>query len=116
MTIIVAGFIELENAGNRAPVLSGARPFIEAAWEERGCVAYNWTPDPFNPNRIHVYEEWEEEADLAEHLDGKPYLDMLGHLRGAGISGSKTQKHRVDLSEPIYDESGKPRADFFTAN
>ena len=37
MTIIVAGFIDLENADNRAPVLSGARPFIEAAWEERGA-------------------------------------------------------------------------------
>ena len=30
-------------------------------------------------------------------------------LRSADVS-----KHRVDKSEPVYDASGKPRADFFT--
>ena len=85
MTIVVAGFIDLENEDNRASVLKGAKPYIEAAWQERGCVAYNWSPDPFNPNRIHVFEEWAEEQDLAEHLVGRPYIDMLGHLRGARI-------------------------------
>lgn len=116
MTIVVAGFIDLESEDNRASVLKGAKPYIEAAWQEQGCVAYNWSPDPFNPNRIHVFEEWAEEEDLAEHLAGRPYLDMLGHLRGAGISNSKTQKYRIDLIEPVYDDTGKPRADFFTSS
>jgi hypothetical protein len=39
---------------------------------------------------------------------------MLGHMQGAGIVSAVTQKHRVTLSEPVYDPTGKPRADFFT--
>ena len=114
MTIVVAGYIDLEIGADRACILAGGRPFIEAAWDEAGCVAYDWTPDPFKENRIHVFEEWEDVASLQVHLEGKPYLDMLGHLRGAGIIGAKTQKYRVDLIEPVYDETGVPRADFFT--
>lgn len=115
MTVVVAGYIDLENADHRDALIESARPYIEGAWAERGCIAYAFTPDPFNPNRIQVFEEWVEEQDLSDHLVGKPYLDMLGHLRGAGISGAKTQKYRVDLIEPIYDETGTPRGDFFTA-
>jgi len=115
MTIVIAGHIDLEDGEKRAEVIASAKPFIEAAWGERGCVAYHWTADPFKDNRIHVFEEWADVETLAEHLSGKPYLDMLGHLRGAGIIGSKTQKYRIDLIEPVYDDTGTPRADFFTA-
>ncbi len=114
MHVVVAGYIDLEDGGNREQILAGGRPYIEAAWNEKGCIAYEWTPDPFKDNRIHVFEEWEDIASLQIHLEGKPYLDMLGHLRGAGIKGAKTQKYRVDLIEPVYDETGVPRADFFT--
>ena len=115
MTVVVAGYIDLEYGKNRENVITSAKPFIEAAWDERGCVAYHWTPDPFKDNRIHVFEEWEDVEALSEHLTAKPYKDMLGHLRGAGIVSSHTQKYRVDLIEPVYDDTGTPRGDFFTA-
>ena len=73
MTVVVAGYIDLENADHRDALIESARPYIEGAWAERGCIAYAFTPDPFNPNRIQVFEEWVEEQDLSDHLVGKPY-------------------------------------------
>ena len=32
-----------------------------------------------------------------------------------GILNADTAKYRVDLEEPVYDETFTPRADFFTA-
>ena len=114
MRIIVAGHIDIENSENRADIIDSAKPFVEAAWEEAGCIAYAWTPDPYKPHRIHVFEEWAGEKDLAAHLSGKPYLDMLGHLRAAGITNAVTQKYKIERFEPVYDDKGVPRADFFS--
>ena len=114
MRIIVAGYIDV-TPENRDRTLRDAKPFIDAALNEPGCIAYDWTADTFNPQRIQVFEEWEVEEQLAFHLREQPYLDMAGHLGKAGILGSQTKKYRVDHSEPVYDPSGVPRADFFTA-
>ena len=35
--------------------------------------------------------------------------------RGDRRTGGEVRKYRCDLSEPMYDESGTIRADFFTA-
>lgn len=114
MNIVIAGTIDLP-ADKRAEALAGAEPHIRAAQAENGCIAYDWSPDPYNPERVHVFEEWASQEDLAFHLTAPPYKDMLGHLGGFGILGSKTQKYRVDHIEPVYDPQGVPRADFFTA-
>ena len=41
---------------------------------------------------------------------------MGGNLGAHGITGSQISKFRVDLEEPVYDGTGTPRADFFTAS
>jgi quinol monooxygenase YgiN len=114
MTIVIAGEIDLEPK-DREAALTQAAPLIQAALAEPGCVHYAWTADLNRPGRVHVFEEWASEADLAAHLVGKPYLGMLGHLSGFGIKNAVTRKYRVDRQEPVYDPDGRPRADFFTA-
>jgi hypothetical protein len=37
--------------------------------------------------------------------------DALGRI---GLKGADNKKYRVDLSEPVYDPTFTPRADFFT--
>jgi quinol monooxygenase YgiN len=91
-----------------------AQPLIEASLEEPGCKAYTWSHDPFVPGRVNVYEQWMSEEALAEHFTLPAYLDMRVHLRSAGAIKSISRKFRVDHDEPVYDESGTPRADFFT--
>ena len=112
--IVIAGTVDVPPE-KREAALKDAQPLIEAALAEKGCVAYDWTADPYQPGRIHVFEEWETGADLAAHLKAEPYLKMLGHLSGVGIVNAVTQKYRVDHFEPVYDPEGVPRADFFSA-
>lgn len=114
MTIVISGEVDLAPE-DRERALIGARVLIQAALEEPGCVHYAWTADLSRPGRIHVFEEWDSEAELAAHLAGKPYQGMLAHLGGYGIKNAVTRKYRVDHMEPVYDPEGRPRADFFTA-
>ncbi|MEO8813325.1 MAG: antibiotic biosynthesis monooxygenase [Caulobacteraceae bacterium] len=113
MTIVISGEIDLKPEA-REDALLGAQPLLVAARAEKGCVHYAWTADPALPGRVHVFEEWAAEADLAAHLKGAPYLGMLAHLGAAGLLHAVTRKYRVDLIEPVYDPEGRPRADFFT--
>ena len=112
--VVIAGTVDVAPE-KRDQAIRDAKPLIDEALGEPGCLAYEWTFDPFQPGRIHVFEEWESEATLIEHLRAPSYLNMLAHLGGVGIQGASTQKYRVDLEEPVYDASGKPRGDFASA-
>ena len=114
MRIVIAGAVDVPPE-KREKALKEARPLIEAALAEKGCVEYSWTADLSIPGRIRVFEEWESEPDLAAHLAATPYRAMLAHLSGVGIVRAVTQKYRVDHFEPVYDPEGRPRADFFTS-
>ncbi len=114
MAILVAGTIDFSPEAAVDLIPAGKR-FITAALKERGCIAYAWSPDPLRPGRIHVFEEWTDEQALADHFTGAPYRDMGAHLAAAGILGMNVLKYRSDLAEPVYDETGVARADFFTA-
>ncbi len=113
MTVIVAGTLEFDPANAEKAILSG-RTHIEGAYTEKGCVHYAWTLDPLNPGRVYVFEEWDTQEDLAVHLADHWYRDMAAHLGQSGLKSADVKKYRVDLSEPVYDPEGKPRADFFT--
>ncbi len=114
MTIVVAGIVDVDPE-RRDEALRGAKPHIDGALTQPGCVRYSWTADLNLPGRIDVFEEWTDEASFAAHLAGPQYRNMLGHMQGFAIKNAVTKKYRVDLSEPVYDPTGKPRADFFTA-
>ena len=109
--IVIAGTVDVASE-DRARALAEALPHICAARAQPGCLAYDWTADPHDAGRIHVFEDWTGTAELAAHLAGPAYRGMLGHLSGFGIRGSDTRKYRVDRIEPVYDSSGVPRADF----
>jgi quinol monooxygenase YgiN len=112
--ILISGEIDVAPEA-REKALLDARPLIEAALAEPGCVHYAWTADLSRPGRIHVFEEWESAPDLAAHLVGKPYFDMAGHLQKVGILNAVTRKYRVDLTEPVYGPNGVATAEFLTA-
>lgn len=114
MTIAIAGEIDLP-AENRDAALQGARNLIADALAERGCRHYAWSADPFDPGRIHVFEEWASEADLAAHFMGDPYRGMLAHLGGHTILNAQTRKYQVACTEPVYGPDGAPSARFATA-
>ncbi|MBI1250907.1 MAG: antibiotic biosynthesis monooxygenase [Alphaproteobacteria bacterium] len=114
MTIVVAGVVDVD-PGRRDDALRGAKPWVDGALSQRGCVRYSWTADLNLPGRIDVFEEWTDQEAFAAHLAGPQYRGMLGHMQGFEIKNAVTKKYRVDLTEPVYDPTGVPRADFFTA-
>lgn len=103
--VVIAGEVDVAPE-HRAAALEGARPHIEAALAEPGCRHYAWTASPHLPGRIHVFEEWDSEAELQAHLEGAPYRAMLGHLSGFGILAAETRKYRCDRVEPVYVADG----------
>ena len=112
MTIVVYAVVDLDPA-QRAAALQDARPHVDAALAQPGCLAYAWTADPHDAARVHVFEEWTGQEALAAHLAGPAYRGMLGHMQGHGITSAVSHKYAVTAKQPVYDPQGRPRADFF---
>jgi quinol monooxygenase YgiN len=114
--IIIAGTIDLADPTSTAAALATTAPLQQATRdEEPGCLAYVFSADPCVEGRLCVYELWEDEASLAAHFVHPNYLQMRTALGTIGLKGSDNKKYRTDLSEPVYDATRTPRADFFTA-
>ncbi len=113
MTTLIAGTVDM-SPENRAEALADAADLIADTRSQKGCVHYVWSADPTSDTRIYVYENWETTEDLAAHLAGPYYTQMLGVLGKYGVENVEISKFRIDLEEPVYDPEGRPRADFFT--
>ena len=111
--IIISGTVDLPPENLQAALEAG-RPLIEGALTEEGCLDYDWCPDPLTAGRVRVFERWTSEGALAAHFQNHWYKDMGAALAGFGLLGADVLKYRIDLAEPVYDESMTPRADFFT--
>lgn len=113
--IIIAGTIDLADPSKRDEAMRIAGPLqSKTRNEEPGCHAYVFAPDPCVEGRIGVYELWQDEASLAAHFEHPNYLNMRTALGQIGLKGADNKKYRIDLSEPVYDPTMTPRADFFT--
>ncbi len=111
--IIISGWVSV-NPDNRAQALEDAKQYMEKTRAREGCLDYTWTADMLIPDRIYVYERWASEEALKGHFASDPFVDMRTAIAAHGITGLDVQKHRVDLSEGVYDPSGTPRADFYS--
>lgn len=111
--IIVAGHVEFDPAGRDA-ALQAASELFAATRAQPGCLDYVWCADPGSESRVYVYERWSDTESLAAHLAGPCYRGMLEVLAKGGLRSAHVAKYRIDKSEPVYDPSGRPRADFFT--
>ena len=114
MAIIIAGSIKVP-ADKREYLLAASREHILASRAEPGCEYYDWAADLAEPEVIQVFELWTDEASLAKHFAGNAYISTVQLIADIGVVEADISKYRVDLREPVYDQEGKPRADFFTA-
>ena len=115
MQIIIAGTIDVDPKQRDAAIEKG-KALLEPTRAQKGCHAYYFLPDTLVAGRICVYERWENEESLKAHFDGPHYPAMRDLLAEFDLRGADVQKFRVDLAEPVYDPTGVPRADFFTAD
>ena len=112
--ILIAGTVDVDPE-RRDEALQAGCPHMEATRAWAGCMDYVWSADPLVPGRIYVFERWDSEENLAAHFKGPHYLAMRDTIAAFGIRAVDVSKYRHDLSEPVYDPTGTPRADFFTA-
>ena len=114
--IIVAGHLDYADREARDAILAAGAELQKATRDdEPGCGAYCFSADPTNDSRVQVYELWEDEDALAAHFD-HPYFDQMRTVfHRFPRTGGEVKKYRCDLSEPVQDETGAKRADFFTA-
>jgi quinol monooxygenase YgiN len=111
--ILIAGTVDVDPERREAALAAG-RPHMEATRGWPGCLDYLWSADPLVPGRIYVYERWSDRESLAAHFAGPHYRAMRDTIAAHGIRGVAVLKYRAGRSEPVYDPSGTPRADFFT--
>lgn len=112
--IIIAGTIDVDPE-RRDACVNAAGPVQKATRDdEPGCLAYCFAIDPVVAGRIQVYELWADQASLAAHFEHENYRQMRVTLGSFGIIRADNKKYRIDKSEPVYDSTRTPRADFFT--
>lgn len=118
MTVIVAGHIEFEDPEKIPEVLTSAKELVEGALSEDGCIAYSWTQDHLTPGRVWVYEEWTSSDALEAHLNTDWYRNMGAHIGANGLKPptDPIMKYRIEHQEPVYDDTGVARGNFFTAD
>ena len=95
-------------------LMAKCKPLIDRALEEDGCQDYSWTLDPYVPGRIWVMERWESEESLKKHFEDEWYKNMGATLNEVGLLNAFSAKYKIVKQEPVYDDSGTPRADFFS--
>ena len=81
--------------------------------EEAGCYDYCFAADPSVPNRIQVYELWEDSDSLAAHFEHSNYHKMVELLGQAGLRESINQAYLVERGEPVYGPNGEKKKAFF---
>lgn len=114
MTVIVAGTLDY-TPEVAAEVIEKSVEIVRDTRSQNGCLDYVWSHDPCVPGRLYVFERWERVEDLAAHLAGPHYRAMADLLHAYEMLGADFSKYRVDLEQPVYDESGVARAEFSEA-
>ncbi len=109
--VVVSADVKLDPA-KREETLKTAQKWIDGALAQDGCIAYSWSADINNPARVCVFEEWESEQALANHLAGPRYRGMLAHMGSGGITEAVSRKYRVDKEGPVYNAEGVATAEF----
>ena len=112
--IVVAGTIGFADQAQRdGAVAATVELQRNTRDDEPGCLAYCFAADPVDPTLVQVYELWVDAASLRAHFEHRNYGAMRDVLRRFERSGaSVTAKYRCDASAPVYDDAGRPSAEF----
>ena len=67
---------------------------VRQARTSPGCLDFVITADPVEPDRIHVYECWESDAQLERFRGAGPDSEQTARLRDAQV-----RKYRISATE-----------------
>lgn len=91
--IIVAGWLQVEPT-DRDGYVADCVTVVQRARTAKGCLDFTITTDPLEPDRIHVYERWESDADVEAFRGSGPSDDQT-----AQIVDAEVRKYRISAVE-----------------
>lgn len=98
--IIIAGHLTIDPA-KRDDALAAMKECIDATRAEEGNVAYAFSEDVTEPNRINITEIWRDEQALNEHF-GTPHLTgFMGKVSDFAAGSSELIRYDVSGSSKL---------------
>ena len=85
----------------RDQVAAAAQAMAAATEAEPGNISYTFSQDLADPNVIHLFEEWEDEASLAEHFTLPHMADFVVALGEVLDGDMPTTKYVVSSHGPL---------------
>ncbi|MGI9586533.1 MAG: putative quinol monooxygenase [Acidimicrobiia bacterium] len=97
--LVVAGTITFDPAHHET-VVDAARIVAESTRLESGCSSYEFFSDLTLRGRLLVFEEWEGETQLLNHLESDHVAQFGAVLRASGMKSRDITRYHVSTSEP----------------
>jgi quinol monooxygenase YgiN len=100
--VVVFGWIDFVPA-DREQALRYFSQVVAASLQEPGCLDYAFSPDPDPdvPGRVRVFEHWDSDASLAEHLTLPHVLRLREALAPLTRTGRSMTHATVAASRPM---------------
>ena len=92
--IIVAGTVAIK-PGNRDQAASVALKMVAATKPEAGCIAYDFWSDLGDPDRFHVYEEWESQDALEDHFKTSHMAEFMEALPALSAGPPDIKRYEI---------------------
>jgi quinol monooxygenase YgiN len=98
--IVIAGTMRVDPV-HRDRFLEVVRPVVEATNAEPGNVHYRFWADAEDPTRVLIFEEWQSEQALQDHLETPHILSFFEALAPLGISDGDVHRYEVASKSPM---------------
>jgi quinol monooxygenase YgiN len=98
--VVVFGWIDFAPT-DREQALHHFSQVVTASLQEPGCLDYAFTPDPHVPGRVRVFEHWDNDASLTEHLTLPHVLRLRKALAPLTRTGRSMTHATVAASRPM---------------
>jgi quinol monooxygenase YgiN len=95
LMIIVSGYIAVAPS-DRDTYLDGCRDLIVTARSTAGCLDFHLAPDPIEPGRINIYEQWESVEAVEAFRGSGPSAEQ-----SAAILEGRVVQHEIAASTPL---------------
>ncbi|MGA7272175.1 MAG: putative quinol monooxygenase, partial [Acidimicrobiia bacterium] len=94
--IIAAGTVTFDGT-HQDVVIAAANRVAQITRTETGCISYEFFADLNRPGRMLVFEEWETEDALLNHLQTDHLAEFRAALAAAGLTGRHIKRYPPGL-------------------
>ncbi len=98
--VIVSGWIDFA-PDHREEALRHFGEVVAASRQEPGCLDYAFCPDPVDPGRVRVFEHWDSDASLTQHLTLPHVLQLRAAIAPLTRTGRSMTHSTVAVSRPM---------------